>query len=61
MDHYDHHRILGAGEAESRAAVFERLSVEKFMDSIEDEEESNAKRDKVGELLCYNAAFGVWF
>jgi len=46
MDHYDHHRILGAGEAESRAAVFERLSVEKFMDSIEDEEESNAKRDK---------------
>jgi len=46
MDHYDHHRILSAGETESRAAVFERLSVEKFMDSVGDDDDAIAIREK---------------
>ena len=39
MDHYDHHRIIQAGETECRAALFEKMNVEKFMESLDDEED----------------------
>ena len=48
MEHYDHHRILMGGETETRAQIFERAHVEKFMESVEEDEDGNVQREKVG-------------
>ena len=47
MDHYDHHRVLAAGETESRAVAFEKVNLEKFMESVDEDDEGNVCREKV--------------
>ena len=47
MDHYDHHRVLAAGETESRAVAFEKVNLEKFMESVDEDDEGNVSREKV--------------
>jgi len=47
MDHYDHHRVLAAGESESKAVAFEKINVEKFMESVDEDEDGAGNREKV--------------